>query len=465
MNFLSTRSNRAEAGFGEILLNGLAPDGGLYMPAEWPELDTGSLELGADARFSEYVHLVLANFVGAELAEGRLGEIVSAAFSTFSHQETIPLRPIDDGLWLMELFHGPTLAFKDIALQVLGRLLEDVARESQEEVLVLGATTGDTGPAAIHALRDRDHIRVVILHPRGRISDIQRRQMTSVESPNVLNLSVHGDFDDCQAIVKEMLVAGKLGNRRLTTVNSINLVRILAQAAYYFWALSRLVGTGHKVSFAVPTGNFGDAFAGIVARKMGAQIHRIIVATNRNDSLAKMIESGWIERPPSKPSLSPAMDVTLASNLERAVFLAAGNDAEVVATVWADLTRSGRAKLPPDCHRHLQQEFEVLTISDDDTLSTISNYYRSHNELIDPHTAVALCAAKTLSPVQGEEMVVLSTAHPAKFGDTVEKATGHAPALPASLKNMLSLPERVTDVTAELAAVRRAITSWMNECA
>ena len=428
------------------MLAGLAPDGGLYVPEAWPPLP----DVSAAATYAEVAATVVRPFVGEEIDAETLACCCDDAYRSFRHPAVAPLVQVDHQQWVAELFHGPTLAFKDIALQLVGRLFDHVLRARSDRLTVIGATSGDTGSAAISAVRGRRNIDVVMLYPRGRISDVQRRQMTTVQDANVHVVAVDGTFDDCQDLVKAMFSdPGLRDRRRLSAVNSINFGRVVAQVVYYV-TTSRALGS-HPV-FAVPTGNFGNVFAGWVARRMGAPIGGFAVSTNRNDIVARFIEHDDMSVHPVVPTLSPSMDIQISSNFERLLFEMNDRDGAMTAQQLARFRSTGRLAVEPDQrHELIDGVFSAVAVDDEATLGEIRRMAAATGMLLDPHTATASVAAGRVE--LGRQVVTLATAHPAKFPDAVARATGAAPPLPPPLAALEGLPERTMHVGNDLPMV------------
>lgn len=436
VRYVSTRGGASGRTFEDVLLEGLAPDGGLYVPETWPSLGPPDPAQG----YTGSVIRVLEPFVaGSDLLDD-LPELVAAAHSSFSHPEVAPLRQVDDRRWLLELFWGPTLSFKDHALQVVGRLFDRSLQRRDRRALVLGATSGDTGSAAIEALADRSAVEVVILYPRGRISEVQRRQMTTVTSSNVHAVAVEGTFDDCQALVK-----GAFGDSRLreqlglAAVNSINWARVAVQAGYHWWASAHVP----DAAVVVPTGNFGNVLAGWVARRMGAPIAGLVVANNANHGLTELIATGRLPMSPVTPTLAPAMDIQVPSNLERYLFELYGRDAGVITATMADYRRQGALVIDEVHHDRMARELAAGWVDDPQIEETIATAHREHRLLLDPHTAVGW---KVASQHEGSPVVVAATAHPAKFPEAVEAATGIVPEPPPQLADLQGKSERIVEM-------------------
>ncbi len=457
IKYISTRGPGAPVGFRDVLLSGMAPDGGLYIPDSWPSLGGPALRRLAGKPYTDVAAEVLGPFIGGDIAPDVLRGILTETYGpeTFSHAAITPLVQIAPGAWLMELFHGPTIAFKDVALQLLGRLFDHVLQESGERVTIVGATSGDTGSAAIEACKGCKNIDIFILHPRGRVSEVQRRQMTTVDAPNVHNIALEGTFDDCQAMVKAMFADEKFRkDMRLSAVNSINWARIVAQSVYYFAAALALGAPDRPASFAVPTGNFGNVYAAWVARRMGLPIHRLIIGTNRNDILTRFFETGKMKRGAVEPTISPSMDIQVSSNFERYLCDLMNRDHKAVGELMKGFGASGAFGVDPQSADRARNDFVARRCSEQDTLDTMRACHSETGILIDPHTAVGLHAAMQAHDDPSVPLVVLACAHPAKFPDAVEKATGIRPELPERLREMMQKPEFVTPIPHDLAKVQ-----------
>lgn len=458
MHYISTRGEAPELPFDEVLLAGLARDGGLYVPADFPRVEAATLEGWRDLPYAELAVRVMTPFLDGSIGAADFARLVHEAYASFDDPRVAPLRKLDGNGWLLELFHGPTLAFKDYALQLLGRLFDHVLKARGSRLTVLGATSGDTGSAAIEACRDRDAIDVVILHPKGRVSEVQRRQMTTVLAANVHNLAIEGTFDDCQDLVKAMFQDVAFRDRlNLSSANSINWVRILAQTVYYFSAALALGAPKQGIAFAVPTGNFGNVYAGYVAKRMGLPITRLIIGTNRNDVLTRLFTEGEMRIAAVAPSLSPAMDIQIPSNFERLLFDLYDRDASRVRAAMAAFRREGRLKLEKAMLDRASETFSAVRISDQATLRTIAKVHEESGLLIDPHTAVAVAAARRMAPEAGVPIVALASAHPAKFPDAVEQATGLRPELPPRLSDLFEREERMAILPNDLGKVEAHI--------
>ncbi len=463
MRYLSTRDPRPQPrtlSFEAVLLAGLAEDGGLYVPDHLPAIGPEQLRSFAGQPYAELAARIMGLFAGDAFSAAELRSIADQAYRGFSHAAVAPLVQLDEGLWLMELFHGPTLAFKDLALQLVGRLFDAVLARRHERVTIIGATSGDTGSAAIEACRDREAIDVFVLYPHRRISEAQRRQMTTVDSANVHALAVEGTFDDCQDLVKALFADAELRRGlNLAAVNSINWARIAAQTVYYFAAGAALGAPARPLSFSVPTGNFGNVYAGHVARRMGLPVARLVIGTNRNDILARYLASGEMAIAAVEPSLSPSMDIQVSSNFERLLFeFKAGNGA-AVANSMQRFRRGGSLPADEQAWRTARDLFSAHKVDDTLTMQTIAETHARSGTLIDPHTAVAVAAARAALGMQADPapMVALATAHPAKFPDAVERATGIRPALPPALGELFEKRERMAVLPNDLGTVRRFI--------
>jgi threonine synthase len=462
MKYVSTRGDAPPIGFSDAVLAGLAPDGGLYVPEVWPLLTPDEIAAFAGKPYAEVAAAVLSRFAGDAFSLAELNEITAEAYADFTHRAVVPLKQLDSGLWLLELFHGPTLAFKDVAMQLLARLYERTLAAKGRTLTVVCATSGDTGGAAVEALRGRANVRLVVLFPDGRISEVQRRFMTTATDANVRCLALEGTFDDCQSIVKALFQAqGFREAVDLSGVNSINWARIAAQVVYYFTAAVALGAPRRPVAFTVPTGNFGDAFAGYVARQMGLPIERIVAATNGNDILARAFDDGRYAKGPVRRTQSPAMDIQIASNFERLYFEAVQREGVETSRAMRAFADGGAIDIPPKALATIRELFVGVGVSEADTARAIVSTFNETGELIDPHTAVGIAAAGRAGPVRPTTpMVVLSTAHPAKFPQAVKAAAGVAPDLPASVRNMAQRPERIDRLPADIGAVQAYIRDF-----
>jgi len=459
MRYLSTRGGAPVREFEDVLLAGLAEDGGLFMPESWPQLSADEWRALRGLPYAELSAKIIALFTAPAISEAELLVMTRAAYGGFGHAATAPLVQIEPGIFSLELFHGPTLAFKDMAMQLLGRLFDHLLAKRGERVTIVGATSGDTGSAAIEACRDRSAIDMVILHPEGRTSEVQRRQMTTVLSSNIRNIAVQGDFDDCQDLVKAMFNDAPFRNEmRLSAVNSINWARIAAQVPYYVYAALALGAPDRPVAFSVPTGNFGNVLAAWVARRMGLPIERLIVGANRNDILARFIASNDMSARPVEPSLSPSMDIQVSSNFERLLFELLDRDPKATAETMTRFRAEGRMPVPDAAWKQATGLFQGFALSDEGILEEIRRLYAESAYLADPHTAVATAAARALRPEdRGIPVVVASTAHPAKFPDAVEKATGFRPPLPVRMADLYEREERYEVMPNDLGVIETAV--------
>ncbi|MTI18656.1 threonine synthase [Rhodobacteraceae bacterium RKSG542] len=457
MRYVSTRGEAPELNFSEVLLTGLARDGGLYVPKEWPQLSKDQIASMAGKSYAEIAFEVISPFVGDAIPETALKTMIGEAYATFAHDAVTPLVQTGANTFVLELFHGPTLAFKDVAMQLLGRLMDYVLAEQGKRATIVGATSGDTGGAAIEAFRGRERTDVVILFPEGRVSPVQQHQMTTCKEENIHALALKGNFDDCQAILKDLFNNFPFREKvALAGVNSINWARIVAQVVYYFTSATALGAPHREVSFTVPTGNFGDIFAGYVAYKMGLPIKKLVIATNTNDILARTMESGRYETRGVVPTISPSMDIQVSSNFERLLFEAQDRDGETVRRQMDSLKQSGSFDIPEKALADIKLMFGAGRCDEEQTSATIKETLAETGYLLDPHTATAVKVAKE-NEEQGVPMIVLSTAHPAKFPDAVEAASGIRPALPLHLADLLDREERFTVLPAETKAVEEYV--------
>src|SRR5579883_150104 len=467
MNYISTRHGSAGSptslGFEDVMLAGLARDGGLYLPAEWPQFSKAEIAAMKGKPYREVAYRVMRPFVGSAFDEMTFRRLIAEAYASFDVADVAPLKPLDEDLHLLELFHGPTLAFKDVALQLLGLMLDHTLQQRSDHAAIVGATSGDTGSAAIEAVRDRRTIDIFMLHPRGRVSEVQRRQMTTVLAPNVHNIAVHGTFDDCQDLAKACFNDLAFRDRHaLTAVNSINFARVMAQIVYYFWAALKLGAPDKPVAFTVPSGNFGNVYAGYAARQMGLPVSHFVIATNTNDILARFFESGAMTTSEVVPTLSPSMDIQISSNFERLLFDLYGRDGRALAEAMVGFRKSGTLKVGANALGNVRELFDAGRIDDDATLKAIAECAKRFNQTIDPHTAVGYAVAQRHRRDAKVPMVVLATAHPAKFPDAVQKATGQRPALPPRLSDLMDRTERVERLANDAAALKALIDDRMS---
>ena len=458
VKYISTRGEAPILGFEETLLAGLASDGGLYVPESWPRLSEAMIAGFADKSFAEIAVDVLHPFMGDDVPPDRLAEMVNEAYAGFEHDEVTPLTDLGDGQYFLELYHGPTLAFKDVAMQLLARLMDDALVRRGDRATIIGATSGDTGGAAIEAFRSRDAVDVFILFPDGRVSDVQRKQMTTPQDANVHTLSVNGTFDDCQALVKGMFNDAPFRSEMaLAGVNSINWARVMAQITYYFVAAAKLGAPRQPVAFSVPTGNFGDIFAGYVAAQMGLPVAQLMIATNVNDILARTLASGVYETDKVIATQSPSMDIQVSSNFERLLFEVTGRDAARVRALMGALAQAGRFDMNDKELQLMRALFGAERIEEAATLEIMRRFHEAHGFQIDPHSAVGIGAAEKAVLPDGVPMVTLATAHPAKFPKAVRAAYDSEADTPQRVLDMLQQEERLTPVANDLAAVENAI--------
>ncbi len=456
MRYISTRGQAPVLSFEEAMLTGLARDGGLYLPETIPQMSAADIAALAGESYEEIAFRVMRPFVGDCFAEDVFRAIIARAYEGFGHPARAPLKQLAPNHFLLELFHGPTLAFKDFAMQLIGQLFQAALTRRGERVTIVGATSGDTGSAAIEAFRGLDNVDVFILFPEGRVSEVQRRQMTTPSEANVHALAVKGDFDDCQAALKDMF--NDFGFRdevRLAGVNSINWARVLAQVVYYFSAAVSLGAPHRKVSFTVPTGNFGDIFAGYIAREMGLPVERLVIATNHNDILHRTLQTGAHEKQGVSPSISPSMDIQVSSNFERALYYAYSGDAAAVAHEMEALKTGGGFTVSQGALQALRAVFDSGRASEEETTATIRHQHAATGEVLCPHSAVGVKVAG--ENLGATPMITLATAHPAKFPDAVEAATGTRPPLPIRMADLYDRSERVTSVENDLGAIQKLI--------
>jgi threonine synthase len=454
MEYISTRGSAPALDFEGATLAGLASDGGLYVPREWSRFSKDEIAAMAGLPYAELAARVMAPFVGYSLTYERLLELTTQAYGRFAHTAVTPLVQLDEQHWVLELFHGPTLAFKDVALQLLGLFFEEFLSRSDRNLTIVGATSGDTGSAAIDAVAGREKVDVFMLHPKGRVSDVQRRQMTTVLSPNVHNIAIDGSFDDAQAMVKRMFNDKDMTGRfAIGAVNSINWARLMAQVVYYFAAGLQLGAPHREVAFAVPTGNFGDVFAGYVAAQMGLPVAKLIVATNVNDILHRALSTGDYSQGTVTPTAAPSMDIQVSSNFERLLFDLGGRDGAAMAEQMAGFEATKAMQLTNAQRQGAASLFQSARTDAGEMAHAIRWAWENCGELIDPHTACGLHAAREAGIDAAIPVVTLATAHPAKFRDAVERATGHRPSLPARVGDLFDREERLTELPGDYDAV------------
>jgi threonine synthase len=460
MRYVSTRGQAPPVGFADAVLGGLAPDGGLYVPEAWPQFSAEQIRGFLGRPYAEVAAAVIGAFAGDEIEGDALLEICREAYATFNHAAVVPLVQLTPQAFLAELFHGPSLAFKDVAMQLLARLYDRLLGAQGRTQTILCATSGDTGGAAVEAFRGRKNVKIVALFPQGRISEVQRRFMTTADEDNVACVAVAGTFDDCQAIVKEIFADPVMRQAvDLSGVNSINFARIAAQAVYYFTTAVALGAPERAVSFCVPSGNFGDAFAGYVAHRMGLPVERIVAATNANDILAGAFEQGLYARGEVTPTIAPAMDIQSASNFERLYFEAVRRDPVETARAFQHFGQAGAIDLPPQAHAAMRELFRGVSVSEDEIRRTILSTLNETGELIDPHTAVGVAALRKVEGLEAPT-VVLSTAHPAKFPDDVKAAAGVAPELPRGSVSLAKRSERYDRLPADADSIKAYVRAF-----
>ena len=460
MRYVSTRGGAEPQGFFDVLLGGLAPDGGLYLPERWPQLPP--LDRLRGRPYAEVAAEVMWPFVAGEFERAEFDALVADTYAVFDHPDVCPVRNLGDGLYLTELFWGPTLAFKDVALQLVGRLFDVALRRRGERLTVLGATSGDTGSAAMEGCRHSDAVEVFILFPDGRVSEVQRRQMTTLADPSLHAVAVEGDFDDCQRLVKAAFADEAFRTEvNLGAVNSINWARVMAQIVYYVTSHLAVSPDGAPVSFAVPTGNFGNVFAGWAAQAMGLPVGRLIVASNRNDILVRFLDRGAMVAADVVATSSPSMDIGVSSNFERLLFEATSRDGGACAATMAAFAADGEYRVLPEVHGTITDYFDGVRVSEDEVDEEIAARHR-RGLLVDPHSAIGLRAAEARR-VPGVPIVALATAHPAKFPDAVEAATGVRPELPEALADLLERPEHAYAVAADLADVQNLMRAHADD--
>jgi threonine synthase len=433
------------------------------LPQEWPQFSKVEIAALKGKPYREVAFRVMRPFLGMAFDEMTFRRLIAEAYASFEVPEVAPVKMLDDNLHLLELFHGPTLAFKDVALQLLGRMLDHSLEKRGEHATIVGATSGDTGSAAIEAVRDRRTIDIFMLHPHGRVSEVQRRQMTTVLAPNVHNIAVRGTFDDCQDLAKACFNDLAFRDRHaLTAVNSINFARVMAQIVYYFWAALKVGAPDHPVAFSVPTGNFGNVYAGYAAQRMGLPVSHFVVATNSNDILARFFETGAMTTSEVVPTYSPSMDIQISSNFERLLFDLYGRDGTALADAMAGFRKTGTLEVGDNALGGVRALFDAGRLDDEGTLAAIADCRKRYGETLDPHSAVGFAVAQQHRRDPRIPMVVLATAHPAKFPDAVQKATGERPKLPPRLADLLTRTERVDGLANDVTALKEMIDDRMD---
>ncbi len=451
MRYLSTRNKNLKEPFTKILFQGLSNDGGLYLPESWPLLDVKNLK---NKSYEEVAFLIMNPFVNKEISEENLYEIINTTYKDFSHPKIAPLFKIDNNKYILELFYGPTLAFKDYAMQFLGNLFSYTMKKKINQLTILGATSGDTGSAAINAFKGKKNINVFILHPYNKVSEVQRKQMTTILDKNIYNLAIKGNFDDCQKIVKELFLDKDIQYKTsLTAINSINWARLMAQIVYYFWAYLQL--DKKEVNFIVPSGNFGNVFSAKAAKKMGLPINKLHIATNANDSLNQIIKFGQMKLKEVKQTHSPSMDIQISSNFERQIFESLNQDSVKVVKIMKEYLHKGEYKFEKSILTNLQSIYKSTAVSNSNTIETISYFKKNYNYLSDPHTATGLSILREIESDQ--PYISLACAHPAKFSDAVEEATGNKPLAPKELENIFDKEEKMTILESKSEEVKSHI--------
>ncbi len=459
MEYVSTRGRAPEADFADALLRGLAPDGGLYLPRTWPQLDADWFRAAAGRPYADITREVLDLYLAGSLGPDASTRAVERLTHTFLHEAVTPLVQLEPNLWLLELFHGPTAAFKDLAMQMMAPLSDAALAKADERLLLLTATSGDTGAAAVRAFAGAERVSLAVLHPEGRVSPVQRRQMTTTVADNVLNLAVRGDFDDCQRLVKALLSDESLrAKSRVSSVNSINWGRLVGQIPYYIASAVAVGAPDRAPRFVVPTGNFGDAFAGLAAKRMGLPMGRMTAAVNSNDALARAINDGLYQRTRAVHTASVSMDVQAPSNFERLVFEAFGRDSDANRAFFETFAAEGEATLSENLLVGVREEVDAVSIDEAETQAEIQHAWKAYGRVICPHTAVAVAAARRLDRSEGP-VIALSTAHAAKFPDSVEAALGFPPIEPAQIRAIEDRPERFTVIDADVNAARAAVAA------
>jgi threonine synthase len=464
MRYISTRGQAPALNFEDVLLTGLATDGGLYVPENLPRFTQEEIASWAGLPYHELAFNVMRPFVAGSISDADFKRILKETYEVFEHPSIAPLRQLGANEWVLELFHGPTLAFKDFALQLLGRLLDHFLLKRGERVVIMGATSGDTGSAAIEGCKHCENVDIFILHPHNRVSEVQRRQMTTIKGDNIHNIAVEGNFDDCQEMVKNSFAdQGFLKGTRLVAVNSINWARIMAQIVYYFHAALQLGGPARSMAFSVPTGNFGDIFAGYLARNMGLPISQLIVATNRNDILHRFMSGNQYAKDILHASLSPSMDIMVSSNFERLLFDMHGRNGLAVAQLMTEFRQSGTLSVEEERWTETRRLFDSLAVDDEATCATITEVYRKTGELLDPHTAIGVRAARECRRSMSLPMITLGTAHPVKFPEALIKADVDVePALPPHLLDLFEREERFTVLANDLHGIQSFVAAHGN---
>ena len=452
MEYISTRNTKKNFTFKDVFLKGLASDGGLFVPKDMPLYKNKELENLRNLSYEELAIKIILNFCGDEFSEKEIKELVYNSYKKFRVKDIVQIKNLKK-VSLLELFHGPTLAFKDIAMQVIGNMYEKILKEDNKKINIIVATSGDTGAAAIDAIKGKNNIKIFVLHPENKISDIQRKFMTTVDSKNVFNIAINSNFDECQKFIKLMFADRDFcSSINMSGVNSINWARIVAQVVYYFFAYFKVTNKEEKINFSVPTGNFGDVYAGYIAKKMGLPINKLLVATNSNDILKRVINTGNYKPSNVEHTISPSMDIQIASNFERLIFDICSGNASKTLQLMNELVQNKEFQLDKKELEKIREIFCSESLSDQETKSVIKNIYKNQNILVDPHTAVAIGAADKIS-LDGK-CVILATAHPSKFSESVKNETGIIPELPASLKDILIKKEKYEKIPSDLKKIQ-----------
>jgi len=457
MEYISTRNTEKTFSFRDVFIKGMAPDGGLFVPKKIPNLSKEELENFRLLSYNELAAKIIYKFCGDEFSENEIREMVNISYKNFRIEDVVAIKKLGK-LNMLELFHGPTLAFKDIAMQVIGNMYEKILQKNNLKVTILVATSGDTGAAAINAIKDRKNMKIFVLHPHKKISEVQRKFMTTANSKNVFNIALNGNFDDCQKIVKSMFADKKFSESiNMSGMNSINWSRIVIQVVYYFFSFFKIAQKDEKINFSVPTGNFGDIYAGYIAKKMGLPINKLIIATNKNDILKRVVKTGVYKPTDVVHTISPSMDIQVASNFERLLFDIFSNDSNKILRLMNDLNQKGEFKLEKENVKKISEHFSSESLSEDETKLVIKEIYKNEKVLIDPHTAVGIGVIKKIS--SKNKTIILSTAHPSKFSEVVAKETGIKPDLPESLKDILSKKEECEKFPKDLKTIQNFILS------
>ena len=456
MKYCSTRNSNLEKSFDEIIIEGLAQDGGLYMPKEWPKIDLNRILKNESITYPELAKIIIKNYVGDTIKDSELLEIAENTYKVFSHKKIAPLINIENNKFILELFHGPTYAFKDYPLQMLGNLFQYYLNKKDKNITVIGATSGDTGSAAIDACKDKENIKIFILHPKNKTSDIQRKQMTTIKSSNVYNIAINGTFDDCQNIIKKLFVSDDIRLRTtLSAINSINWARIMSQSVYFFWAYIQAAQYNKKVNFIVPTGNFGNVYAAHISGTMGLPIEKLYVATNSNDIMHRTISNGDMSLKDVKSTISPSMDIQISSNFERQLFESMNYNSTELNQLMLSFNKNKKYDLQGKIHNNLKLYYKSKGINDSLTSETIKMFYDKYNYISDPHTATSL---NILSELNNQDInIALACAHPSKFPDSIEKSIGILPEQPKNLKKVLDSEEKYVNLDNDLSEVKEYI--------